>query len=61
MTIFQSMLELLAVALFFWLTLFFSSRFNEYFVETYNHKAWSIGGAVIQAGCAFFHRVLLLR
>lgn len=54
MTIFHSLAGMCIVTIALWLMFFFPYRFNEYFKETYGHKAWSTGAAVLQAICLVF-------
>ncbi len=54
MTIFHSLVGMCLIAVALWLMFFFPYRFNEYFKETYGHKAWSNGAAVLQAICTIF-------
>jgi hypothetical protein len=54
MTIFQSLAGMCLVAIALWLIFFFPYRYNEYFKETYGHKAWSSGVAVLQAICTIY-------
>ena len=54
MTIFHSLAGMCIVAIALWLMFFFPYRFNEYFKETYGHKAWSTGAAVLQAICLVY-------
>lgn len=54
MTIFHSLAGMCLIAFALWLMLFFPYRFNEYFKETYGHKAWSTGAAVVQAICIIY-------
>jgi len=54
MTIFHSLASMCIVAIALWLMFFFPYRFNEYFKETYGHKAWSTGVAVLQAICLVY-------
>lgn len=54
MTIFHSLAGMCLVALALWLMFFFPYRFNEYFKETYGHKAWSTVAALLQAICTVY-------
>ena len=54
MTIFHSLAGMCLIAVALWLMFFFPHRFNEYFKETYGHKAWSTVAAVLQAICLVF-------
>ena len=54
MTIFHSLAGMCLIAVALWLMFFFPYRFNEYFKETYGHKAWSTVAAVLQAICLVF-------
>lgn len=54
MTILHSLAGMCLIAVALWLMFFFPYRFNEYFKETYGHKAWSTGAAVLQAICLVF-------
>jgi O-antigen/teichoic acid export membrane protein len=49
MTILHSLAGMGLFAFALWLTLFFPYRFNNYFVDVYGYKAWSVGAAVVQA------------
>ena len=54
MTIFHGLSGMCLIAVALWLMFFFPYRFNEYFKETYGHKAWSTVVAVLQAICLIF-------
>jgi len=54
MTIFHSLFGMFLIAVALWLMLFFPYRFNEYFQETYGHKAWSAAAAALQALCTIY-------
>lgn len=54
MTIFRSLVGMCLIAIALWFMFFFPYRFNEYFKETYGHKAWSTGAAVLQAICTIY-------
>lgn len=58
MTIFHSLPGMCLIAVILWLMFFFPYQFNEYFIETYGHKAWSTVVAVLQAICLVYAMVL---